>query len=568
MSRVVPHIPLLCILAALAQNSLAFGNALNERAAAAAATDFDWYSLPPSENITWTDCGSGHKCARLSLPLDYSRESDGPKTDIALQMLPANDTANHKGTILINPGGPGISGTQYVVTTGPEIAAMVGPEWDILGFDARGTGATTPVAQCFQSESEVDTWNTKASLVYNASDDSVPYMRSRNEAIAQMCAKTLGGNGKEDANGTAEEWGPGRFMDTGSTATDMLRITQKLGQDKLHYFGVSYGTVLGQFFASMFPDKVGKMVIDGVCDADHYQWNKNLVDYDAVVAGFYQYCYEAGPSVCPLYEASPDKIKARVENIINDVAPLAVPFATGGPVVLKKQDVWLQQFGSVYAPVTAFPVLATNLVALEQNNQTFLETADFVTGSAPVCSSSTDPSPWLRTNQAAPAIACGDWPLDDFDSVFTELVNESPIAGPVWVQNAMACSTWKIKAKKRFQGPFSGNTSTPIFVISNLLDPVCPLVTAKTVHSRFAGSGLLVQNSTGHVATVTPSDCTAKAVGAYFANGTLPSEGTVCQPNVLPFNVAPVGGSNVTKRSPDAPSWKRAGAHFNRGRWL
>ncbi|KII82730.1 hypothetical protein PLICRDRAFT_350772 [Plicaturopsis crispa FD-325 SS-3] len=460
-------------------------------------------------------------------------------------MQPATGNATYKGAVLVNPGGPGGSGTQMVAEIGTNLTELVGEGYDVIGFDPRGTGATLPLAQCFETESELQTFAQRTPVLVNASDDSIPYSKAQDDAVAQLCQRKLGGNGSENANGTVEEWGGGRFMDTASVATDMLRIIEKLGQDKLHYFGVSYGTILGQYFASLYPEKVGRFVIDAVCDAEYYPWNSALVETEGVIDGLYSYCHLAGPAKCPLYESSIAKIKARVWNIMKTKTPLAVPFAAQGPAVVTEALLQQQILNAVYFPISGWPEFANILVAVETNNQSVLAASDFVAAAAPACNSTNEPAPWQRTNSAEYAIACSDYPLADdpaaFDAYLREMTKESPIAAPGWVGSYLACMKWRIKAKKRYTGPFAGNTSSPIFVLSNVLDPVCPLTHARRVHARFPGAGLLVQNATGHVATLTPSACTVAAVQAYFANGTLPAAGAVCQPNVLPF-VGAVGG--------------------------
>jgi len=226
------------------------------------------------------------------------------------------------GTILVNPGGPGGSGTTFVGDLGGDFATVVGPEFDILGFDPRGTGATTPRAQCFASESQAKIWDLQDGPPLNATDESIPLAQSRQKAMAELCLKTMGGNGKEKLNGKVEEWGPGRFMTTASVATDMLRIVEKLGQEKLQYWGFvryimvtdffcslapwkqSYGSVLGQYFAVMYPSRVGQLVIDGVVDANDYsagEWYLNLDDTDTVLLSFFEFCHHTGLSKCPLY---------------------------------------------------------------------------------------------------------------------------------------------------------------------------------------------------------------------------------------------------------------------------
>jgi pimeloyl-ACP methyl ester carboxylesterase len=173
--------------------------------------------------------------------LDYLTEGDGgPKTEIALRMVPATDKENYLGPILVNPGGPGGPGTQFVASYGKNLSAIVGPRFDIVGFDPRGVGATTPAAQCFETESEKAIWNLQEGSLrigLNTTDGSIPYARARQNVLGQKCAQFLGGNGVESKNGNASEWGPARFMGTPSVATDMLRITQKMGFEKLQYIG-------------------------------------------------------------------------------------------------------------------------------------------------------------------------------------------------------------------------------------------------------------------------------------------------------------------------------------------
>ena len=124
--------------------------------------------------------------------------------------------------LIINPGGPGASGVEFVQTMGERISSLVGPSFDILGFDPRGIGATTPLALCFDSDSELAIWNLQDIRALNTSDSSIPFARAHDRVVGERCLRALGGTGNENMNGTAEEWGSGRFMDTASVATDML----------------------------------------------------------------------------------------------------------------------------------------------------------------------------------------------------------------------------------------------------------------------------------------------------------------------------------------------------------
>lgn len=114
---------------------------------------------------------------------------------------------------------------------GAKISKITGPEFDLLGFDPRGTGATLPRADCFSSEAESQIWDLQQGPVLNLSDNSIPFARSRAQLLSARCREALGGNDED-------EWAPGRYMGTASVATDMLHIVEKLGQDKLQYWGI------------------------------------------------------------------------------------------------------------------------------------------------------------------------------------------------------------------------------------------------------------------------------------------------------------------------------------------
>lgn len=157
-------------------------------------------------------------------------------------MLPATDKANYRGTILMNPGGPGASGTYFVGRVGPGISRIVGQSFDVLGFDPRGVGWSTPLGECFDTLSQRAIWMTQeGDRLLNASDPAaVGLFRARAKLIAERCEARIGG-----------EWGIGHHMNTENVVHDMLKITQKLGQEKLQYWGfVSRNALLIPIYSS------------------------------------------------------------------------------------------------------------------------------------------------------------------------------------------------------------------------------------------------------------------------------------------------------------------------------
>ncbi|OSC97430.1 alpha/beta-hydrolase [Trametes coccinea BRFM310] len=498
-----------------------------------AEPEFDWYAVTPASSIQWTPCYQGHKCARLLLPLDYDSPG-GPKTAIALRLIPAADRRKYKGTILINPGGPGGSGTFFISKAGEKISRIIGDSFDILGFDPRGVGASTPAATCFSDDSQRRLWRLQDDhRLLNLTNGGLEIQRAREKMIAARCEQAIGG-----------EWAIGRHMSTPNVARDMLEISQQLGQEKILYWGFSYGSVLGQYFAAMYPEKVGRLVIDGVYDALNYRsalWSSNVVDMDRVVGSFFEFCHQGGPEKCTAYDASPDKIRRRYFNLLDRIErePVPIPLAEP-PVILTRKTLVNQMIHAAYSPLSTFGLVADTMQALETNNQTALAAlaSRIVEPTECTCNYT---EPWRVDDEAFTAIACGDGDEHPYDAAtyakfYEDLTKVSPLAAPLWGIYYLMCAEWRIRPKWRWTGPLGAQqTSHPLLVVSPRYDPVSPLPDAKVVHERFADSRLLVQNSFGHCSISAPSLCTAKYIRAYFENGTLPEGGTECEVDELPF---------------------------------
>ncbi|KAI0692738.1 alpha/beta-hydrolase [Cerioporus squamosus] len=497
--------------------------------------DFDWYALEPKRELAWVPCFSGHKCARLLLPFDYDTP-DGPATAIAIRMKPATDKKNYRGTIVLNPGGPGGSGTEFVGRMGKNIGDVVGPSFDLLGFDPRGTGMTTPLAWCFNSDSERAIWSTQEGhQLLNASDNSVGLFHARAKLLGQRCGTRIGG-----------EWGIGRFVSTPNVARDMLEISQMLGQDKLQYWGFSYGSVLGQYFSAIYPDKVKRLIVDGVYDAENYKaalWNTNIVDVDRAVDALFDFCHQAGPTKCPLYESSPDKIRQRFFRVLEDVKqdPVSIPLAEPAAIISHKA-LLSQFFYSTYKPLTMYGPLVKTIHAIETGDTAALTALAPLIVSPTECKCGERPDPSFRMdNEVTFSIACGDgdkrpWDLGEYRKWYQGLEDQSHLMAPMWATYWMQCAEWPIRPKWRWTGPLAAKeTAHPILVVSTKYDPVTPLPDARNVQKRYGGSGLLVQDSYGHCSLSSPSLCTAKHVRRYFEDGTLPAEGTICDVEELPL---------------------------------
>ncbi|RPD54618.1 hypothetical protein L227DRAFT_639909, partial [Lentinus tigrinus ALCF2SS1-6] len=197
------------------------------------------------------------------------------------------------------------------------------------------------------------------------SDETAEFFRTRVEVVGARCEEYIGGQG-----------GVGRFMSTASTATDMVKISEKLGQEKVMYWVFSYESVLGEYFSAMYSEKVSRVIIDGVFDSHNYRaelWNSNLFDFEKVVESLFTYCHQAGPLQCPLYESTPDKICVRYFAVLDAVAhkPVPVPLAESPMVVTPRDLVW-QLFAATYRPLLRYNTVVDVIRAIETGNQTGL----------------------------------------------------------------------------------------------------------------------------------------------------------------------------------------------------
>lgn len=549
------------------------------------------YQIEPKEDLEFHKCFDDFECAKLVVPLDYFNGTYPDETvSIAIAKLPAKvpvDDPRYGGPILLNPGGPGGPGAWFALLVGQALQGVVdsaiGPErfsddaryFDLIGFDPRGIGLTEPLAKCMPDQASSWSWALREN------DEGIP--GSSDAALSRLWSMTHAYGASCKQNADAED-GPDikEYMSTATVARDMLGITEKHaeyvakqvaqlaaqktgrrlgchkngythGESKLQYWGFSYGTYLGTTFASMFPDRVGRLILDGVVssyDYTHSLGNGSLTDNEKAMESFYAYCFNAGTE-CSL--AAPNgtvaDIKERVLDIVESLYHNPLPInSPQGPEVLTWSDLKLIIFSSIYQPQLTFPPIVQLLAAIEVGDGAFLEEIARAfhynhVYSCPVAGSEPEYSPNAYPNVALYAILCGDSidqsyiDIDEFAAYWQTMDSTYPTAGSYWSLLRMRCAAWNIKASYSFVGPFGGETDHPILFLSNTADPVTPLRSGRLMHSLFPGSGLLVNDGAGHSSMSAFNPCMMDNIRAYFQTGVLPPVGTVCIPPTSPFSL-------------------------------
>ncbi|RYP89192.1 hypothetical protein DL769_000162 [Monosporascus sp. CRB-8-3] len=376
--------------------------------------------------------------------------------------LKASETSGYKGPVFFNPGGPGGSGIFAMQDRGALLQTIIGKNHDLIAFDPRGIGASVPRVDCWDSPEKRRLWALQDVGVVNAHPGTVNDAFVRATAFSQMCERNMNASGLLP------------HLSTISHARDMLEILQQMGEDKLKYWGFSYGTILGGVFASMYPEKVERLVSDGNVDYREWHWDSHinfLHDTDRVMDAFYEYCHSAGPEDCAFYAQSPGAIEQRLSSLLEDIRkyPVIVAASESGPdmpQLVTWSNVKRLISSALYQPIHMFKKLARVLKALEEGDGVpFYELVGADQSTPPICSIEAVPPNVPKVepanDDAFPAIMCADRPraltesVEEFEEFTRRLVEISSAAGDVNVLFRLACVGRTVRPKWRYGGTYS-----------------------------------------------------------------------------------------------------------------
>ncbi|KAF7875269.1 hypothetical protein EAF04_002441 [Stromatinia cepivora] len=530
---------------------------LNNLSPTIAKATWRWSDVEPSQDLIWHSCYDTFQCARLSLPLDWLNTSNPSKISLAIIKLSATNLTDYHGPVFTNPGGPGGSGIFSLRKNGHNLQKIIGQNHDIISFDPRGVGASTPLINCWASKQNSQIWKLGNVGLVDSHPGVLYDAYARASALSHTCQENM--NREAEARGEESLL---KFVSTTSVARDMLEIMEKSGTEKMRYWGFSYGTFLGGVFATMYPDRVERMVSDG--NVDYLEWSTNthtsfLHDSDKVMEAFYHYCHASGPTNCAFYSPTPSQISTRLKDLLTvlETHPIIVPSSdpTLLPEIITYTSLKRLISSSLYRPILLFPPLANVLLSLETGDGipflNFISTFGLrepFTCECDTCNNgfpAPDQEDVEGTDDAMAAVMCSDGGImnetvSEFKTYADTLMEGASIAGATNVEVRMSCVGWNVVSKWRYTGPFQATTSHPILYIANLADNVTPLRSALSNAQGFPGSIVLTQNSYGHTSLTAPSICTAKIIRAYFQEGALPDRGTVCEVDWVPF-----GGGDV-----------------------
>jgi pimeloyl-ACP methyl ester carboxylesterase len=463
-------------------------------------------TLTPN-TLVWQPCDVRFRCATLPVPIDYAHPVAGT-LPLAVIELPAAG-AHPLGDLMINPGGPGESGITWLEQDAIGFPATVRESFNLVSFDPRGVGLSDPVA-C-GTAAELKTWITQYPAPSTPSQ--IAYATSEAKAFVAACEA---GTKPEllDNVGTAE------------TVNDIEQLRIALGDEKLNFFGFSYGTYLGERYAQRYPTHIRSMVLDGVVDPANGIEKSNEQQAAALeqnLTGFFSWC--AANHACAA--GLPGGPKAAYETLLARVEK-GPPIPGIGPGNAGLPPVGLSVFelgviASLYA-TTSWPFLGTALAkALQGNGSDLSVLAIGYEGIG-------GPGGVSNIIAAITAISCEDSGAlatnNDYPLFAKQLGAISPDFGAANAWSSFICRFWPVRPSEHPQ-PVHAAGSPPILVVGSTEDPATPYPWARAVAGELDHGVLLTRTGYGHTAYFF-SSCIMTAVDRYLVQLAVPRTGTVC----------------------------------------
>jgi pimeloyl-ACP methyl ester carboxylesterase len=478
---------------------------LTASATAAAAQAPAWRACPyPGVPATL-------QCATLTVPIDYAHPVRG-STHVVIDRLPAADPAHRLGSLVVDPGGPGGSGTQLVAHEAlgtPGFSSGVRDDYDLIGYDPRGVGLSDPI-RC-------------SAALFNRPIDYFPQTSSafrglvaHNRALGRSCERDSGPLAAHD--------------DTISVARDLDAVRAALGEPTLNYLGLSYGTEIGSLYAALFPHRVGRMVLDG--NLEHSLSERTMVldeshAYEVELSRWGTWCDD--DRSCSLRGDHPlqalTTLAARA-----DRRPIPAPGCakagcrrrvTGQDIRQDAQDLILFKNPGVVGP--GWAGLATAIRQAQHGNATLL--------SSPRATGDRDPA----IASSGLTVECQDFPttINTFAGVHalgTLVRRRYPLTGGLSQSYEIAaqCVGWPLAAHNPPHRLHVSSQIPPILMVNATYDPSTAYVWAKVLHRQLPHSVLLTRRGDGHTSYLNPG-ATRMAINAFLVNGTLPKPGTVLE---------------------------------------
>src|SRR4051794_12715610 len=479
-----------------------------------------------SAHVHWRPCRDGFQCARIRLPLDYDRPG-GAKISVSVIRLPAADRAHRIGPLFMNPGGPGGSGVDLVRELGQFLPLELRGRFDLVGFDPRGVLASTPL-RCYRTFDQA--FRDQPDLAFPVTTKQENRQIRSDRKLARACRTHAGpilGH-----------------MSTADVARDMDAIRSAMGERRLSYFGYSYGSILGQTYANMFPRRARALVIDGVLDPRAWagkgaQGHKvpvgtrlhSSLGAQNTLREFFRLC-DAARADCAFSGHASRRFAALTRRLRAHPLDEGDGFTFGYSDLvaltlsgLYSSDVWsdladvLKEIESEASPArlqAALSRLRTKLGLAAKRQEDYPNIVESFPGV--LCSDANTPRSYRALRR------------------YADRTERRSYFGRLWNWSGSACTVWPRRAgQDRYTGPWTHRTRNPVLVVGNFHDPATPYRGAVAASRLLPNSRLLSYAGWGHTAFFTGNFCIDNAVTSYLVTTRPPAKGTVCRPAGSPF---------------------------------
>lgn len=444
-----------------------------------------------TQTVEWSACaGDSASCATVLVPLDWDDPS-GPALEIAVTRVSGSGSGNQP--LFVNPGGPGEGGSSMAVSL-----AGRWKDYDLIGWDPRGTGNSTHVV-CGTGK-QTDAWLNLDSSPDDDAEDKA--LRDGSAEFARQC---------RDASGDLLD-----HLSTVDVVRDLDLLRHMLGAEKLNYFGVSYGTYVGATYAQLFPNSVGRMILDAAVDITGKDEVPQAAGFELALKNFSTWC--AGSNLCTLGNDEAT-ITKRIGTFLSglDASPVKVG---DRPLTQSLASTGVAMF--LYHDETAYRTLAGVLeAAMNGQGEGLLKAADSY-------SNRHQDGTYDTLVYAFPAMSCADWPdtgAADMAKQWKKTFSAAPTMAP-HLGVSYTCQFWTAASAPVLKLTAKG--APPILVVGTTGDSATPYEQAVSMAKQLESGRLLTLKGAGHGAVTGDNKCIEEAVDKYLYEGTPPEESKTC----------------------------------------
>ncbi|MCG7320923.1 alpha/beta hydrolase [Arsenicicoccus bolidensis] len=477
------------------------GSSATSTATASHAPDLAKYY---GQQLTWELCGR-FECSWLTVPVDYDKP-DGATLRLALKRQKSS-SSSRTGSLVLNPGGPGASGVDMVDWFAPTLAGNVQRRFDVVGFDPRGVAKSQPVT-CLDPRQMDDLLGGDPTPDTPAEQGQ---LMAANKAFGEACKQRTG-----DLLA---------HVSTVEAAKDMDVLRATLGDQRLNYFGASYGTFLGATYAGLFPQHVGQMVLDGVIDPAQDGKQSALgqaTGFERATRAYAQHCVDTGS--CPV-GGSVDEVMKGLADLLKqiDAKPLPAPGVGTGTLTegwasmglalpMYSDQLWPELDGALRAAKGGDGSGLMRLATQYADRQA-------------------DGSYNGNMLQAINAVNCLDRPVPGDAARYAADEKDFLAVAPTWGRfmawGDAVCGVWPVPATGK-AAPISATGSGPILVLGTTRDPATPYENSVALAKQLDQGVLVTRDGDGHTAYQQGNNCVDRLVDDYLVKGKVPADGAKC----------------------------------------